>query len=110
MDGTKTETRRGWSERTKNTTLFLDRMRLAFDKGLFLRVTCGIDSNKRPVVIGWIRINSMEREKLSDMTVEDVANEGYPGRTVEWFLKKEFPDIPTDTMVWVVKFSFLPVH
>lgn len=49
MEKTKTETRRGWSERTSRTKSFLDRMKFAFEQGLFLRATCGIDSKKRPV-------------------------------------------------------------
>ena len=109
MNGTKTETRRGWSDRTAHTKSFLDRMQFAFEQGLFLRATCGTDSKKWPVVIGWIRINSMLKEKLGDMTVEDVVREGYPGKTVEWFLEKEFSGTPKSTMVWVVKFSLLPV-
>lgn len=109
MDRTKTETRRGWSERTARTKSFLDRMRLAYEQGLFLRVTCGIDSKKRPAVIGWIRINSMSKQRLNDMTEEDVGREGYPGKTVDWFLKKEFPGIDKITMVWVVKFALLTV-
>ena len=109
MNGTKTETRRGWSDRTAHTKSFLDRMKFAFEQGLFLRATCGIDSNRRPVVIGWIRINSMLKERLSDMTEEDVAREGYLGKTVDWFLKKEFPGMDKNTMVWVVKFALLTV-
>lgn len=109
MDRTKTETRRGWSERTSRTKSFLGRMKLGFKQGLFLRATCGVDSKKRPVVIGWIRINSMMKERLNDMTEDDVAREGYPGKAVDWFLKKEFSGIERNTMVWVVKFTLLAV-
>jgi hypothetical protein len=109
MEKTKTETRRGWSERTSRTKSFLDRMKFAFEQGLFLRATCGIDSKKRPVVIGWIRINSMTKERLNDMTEDDVGREGYPGMTVDRFLEKEFQGIERNTMVWVVKFALLTV-
>ena len=109
MDGTKTETRRGWSDRTDSTKMFLDRMKFAFKQGLFLRATCGIDDQKRPVVIGWVRINSMVRASLSDMTEDNVAKEGYPGKTIDWFLEKEFPGLAQSTKVWVVTFSLLTV-
>ena len=84
-------------------------MKLGFKQGLFLRTTCGVDSKKRPAVIGWIRINSMMKERLNDMTEDDVAREGYPGKAVDWFLKKEFSGIERNTMVWVVKFTLLTV-
>ena len=109
MDGTKTETRRGWSDRTNSTKMFLDRMKFAFKQGLFLRATCGIDDQKRPVVIGWVRINSMVRGSLGDMTEDNVAKEGYPGKTVAWFLEQEFPGLALSTKVWVVTFSLLTV-
>lgn len=82
---------------------------MGFEKGLYLRATCGIDSQKRPVVIGWIRITSMTKERLDDVTEDDVAREGYPGKTVDWFLNREFPGIAKSTVVWVVKFALLTV-
>lgn len=83
-------------------------MKLAYDKGLFLRATCGVDNKKRPVIIGWLRICKMTRKKLGGMTEADVANEGYPGKSVEFFLKKEFNGLSRDTVVWVVSFVLLP--
>ena len=108
LDGIKVETRRGWSNRTKNTSMFLERMQMAYEKSLFLRARCGVDQKRRPVVIGWLLITNMTRAKLGDMTVESVAREGYPGKSVEWFLEKEFRGLSVNTLVWIVSFVLLP--
>lgn len=51
----------------------------------------------------------MTKERLNDMTEDDVEREGYPGMTVDRFLEKEFQGIERNTMVWVVKFALLTV-
>ena len=85
-------------------------MVFAYEHGLFMRATCGQDTNKHPIVVGWVLLTGMHRQKLQDMTEEEVAREGYPGKSKEWFLNKEFRGVPLSTDVWVVSFVLLPVR
>ena len=102
----KVETRRLWSKRTKHTALYLERMEIALNDKLFVRATYDA-VNRVPVVIGWVIIHSIETQRLKDMTEESVAREGYPGKSVDWFLKKEFRGIDRETEVKVITFTLL---
>ena len=82
-------------------------MEIALHDKLFVRATCDA-VNKIPVVIGWVRFHSIATQRLKDMTEENVAREGYPGKSVGWFLQKEFRGIDRDTEVKVITFTLLP--
>ena len=100
-NGIKTETRRVWPNQPKFLT-----QKIALEKGLFARAWCGAKGNQ----IGFVRYVSFRRQRLEEMSDADVAREGYPGKSVSWFLAKEFEGVALTTEVWVVTFVFIPLH
>ncbi len=77
LDRSKTVTRRlGW---------------LHARKGMLLRGVhkcMGLKPGEHPRELAIIRVLSARREELREITKADVAREGYPGKSPEWFIEK----------------------
>jgi hypothetical protein len=82
IDGSKTVTRRlGWWDH-KN-----DRPRLeAGEYFMGVRKAMGLRKGERVVKLGEALCVGCRRERLDTITQDDVDREGFPGRTVEWFI------------------------
>jgi len=64
--------------------------------------------DRTPTIYGYIRIKSVHKEKLNDITFIDVIQEGFHSRKqyLEYFMKiNDITDI--DTEVWVITFEHL---
>lgn len=109
MDGTKTETRRLWSDSTPIAESYLNRMQLAHARGLFVRAWCGGQGDQEGVLIGYIRLLKLTQAPLSAIQKQNVAKEGYTTLSVKGFLEKHFKNIPRKTKVWVVEFVLMPI-
>jgi len=89
-DRSKTVTRRdGWWD------LELDEPRVpvggiitGIEKGM------GLAKGERQVVLGDVRVLAARREPLGDITPEDVAREGFPGKSTEWFIHELYRKPP----------------
>lgn len=74
---TKTVTRRlGWAFLTPG------------DEVMGVEKAMGLKKGEKIKRLGLIRITDVRAEPLSAITLADVAREGYPGRTPEWFIEK----------------------
>jgi hypothetical protein len=78
----------------------------AFDQGGLVRVWCG----KQGVVVGHAQYSSLEWQRLGDLTVLDVAMEGYAGKSVKWYRAEWFNGLSDDENVLVLSFTFYPVQ
>lgn len=60
---------------------------------------------------GLVEIVSVRRERLGDITDDEVAREGFPGRTREWFIlmfrELHHGEVDEDTEVWRVEYRWL---
>lgn len=73
--GTKDVTRRlGWRDMKPGTQLRAVNKVMGFRKG------------EKPIIYGVIEVVSVRREPLSAITADDVAREGFPGLSPEWFV------------------------
>lgn len=80
---TKTVTRRDgwWDEKTDTPRVPPGGRITTIEKGMGLR------AGERQVVLGEIEVVSVRRERLADITPEDVVREGFPGWSVAEFLE-----------------------
>ena len=93
-DRTKTVTRRnGWLDVQPG-----DRI-TGIEKGM------GLAKGERQVILHDIEVVSVRRERLGDITPDDVAREGFPGETSEFFVKKFGK--PADHIVTRIEFKHL---
>lgn len=77
LDGSKDVTRRkGWK--------YLK----AGDKVKAVNKSMGLKRGEKQKVYGTCLIISARRERLNRITAEDVAREGYPGKSPNWFVTK----------------------
>lgn len=93
--GTKTVTRRdGWLHAEPGMRI------TAIEKGM------GLPKGARQVVIrDDLEVVSVRRERLGDITREDVAREGFPGRDPAFFVAKYGK--PADHVVTRIEFRYL---
>lgn len=98
---TKNETRREW----KNRPHFRDQKR-SLDEHLFVRAWCG----RQGTLVGYIIYHSFTQQKLGNMTRQDVVAEGGGDLTVEQFRHENFRGLTDDKLLWVVRFTFIPLH
>ena len=76
LDRSKTVTRRlGWRNLKRGTVL----------RGV--RKAMGLKPGEKVEDLALIRVVSVRTERLDEITTEDVAREGYPGRTPAWFVE-----------------------
>ena len=76
LDGSKDVTRRiGWQHLQGGEILW------AVNKSMGLR------AGEKQIRFGQIEVLSARREALSAITKEDVAREGFPGRSTRWFIE-----------------------
>jgi hypothetical protein len=80
LDGTKDVTRRlGWAELREGDVL------------VAVRKAMGLRKGERQVVLGWIRVVRVSRERLDTITADEVRREGFASETpasfVEFFCK-----------------------
>ena len=69
----------------------------------------GLRKGERQVVFHDFRVLNTRRERLGDITPEDVAREGFPGETPAMFIARYGK--PPDHMVTRIEFEHLPaVH
>ena len=101
LEGTKTETRRDWGGNSH-----FEGQKRALDEHLFVRVWCGVKGN----LIGYIQYLSFTRQRLGDMTQDDVVREGGGAMTVDDFRKANFPGVSDEKILLVVRFIFFPLH
>ncbi|MEM6988887.1 MAG: DNA N-6-adenine-methyltransferase [Myxococcota bacterium] len=91
---TKTVTRRdGWLNLKPGDVV------TAIEKGM------GLKKGERQVVLGDIEVVTTWRERLGDITPEDVAREGFPGETPEFFIRKYGK--PADHIVTRIAYRYL---
>ncbi len=77
LDGIKDVTRRlGWEMLKAGESV------QAVEKGQ------GLKPGESLVSLGVVKVLSIRREPLGAITEEDVAREGYPGKTPAWFIMK----------------------
>lgn len=89
---TKTVTRRiGWEHAEPGMRI------TAIEKGMGLR------RGERQVVLGEIEVVSVRRERLADITADDVAREGFPGWTPAQFI--ELFGAPPERVVTRIEFK-----
>lgn len=103
LSGSKTVTRRIWTERTVRS------WQKAYDEGRYChKAYDGLPRNKGKQ-IGLIHlIQRPYLEKLSDMPKFDTAAEGFPGLTRQEFIDRFF-DGDGDCLVAVIRFIFAPI-
>ena len=68
----------------------------------------GLRKGERQVVFHDLRVLSVRRERLGDITIFDVAREGFPGETPAQFIARYGK--PPDHTVTRIEFEHLPVH
>lgn len=83
-DRTKTVTRRDgwWNRHLGISRVFPGDVITGVEKAM------GLKRGERQVVLHDIVVVSARRERLGDITPEDVAREGFPGESPAWFVKK----------------------
>ena len=98
-----------WEVGGKDNGHFRNHIR-ALDEHLFVRAWCG----KKGTLVGYVLYHSFTPQKLGDMTLEDVRAEGGGDVSVEQFRLDNSasfgPHIHNDTWLWVVRFTFIPLH
>ena len=107
-DHTKIETRRVWGGRAggrEHGGHFLNQKR-ALDEHLFVRAWCG----KKGCLIGYILYHSITPQRLGDMTLENVQAEGGGDMSVKQFRTENFGHMSDEMMLYVVRFTFIPLH
>jgi len=68
-----------------------------------------IKAEYKKELLGYIRLTAKPyREKLGDITREDIDREGYPELSKEEFLTKFFSGKDVNSEVWVISFEFTP--
>jgi hypothetical protein len=95
---TKTVTRRmGW------TSLRIGETVMAIEKGQ------GLKKGEKIVKLGPIRIVGVRRERLAEVTQEDVIAEGFPDQTPQQFVQFfcEYNGCQPDQVVTRIKFEYL---
>jgi hypothetical protein len=84
VDGTKDVTRRlGWW-RDKHG----GRLLLPGEQFMGVRKGMGLKKGEKVVPLGPSVVVDIRREPLSAITPEDVAREGFPGKSTAWFIDK----------------------
>jgi hypothetical protein len=95
LDGSKTVTRRlGWK------TL------KAGDRLLGVRKAMGLKKGEKQVVLGELEVVSVRREPLEDITLEDVAREGFPMMTRQAFVGMFCRAMSCSTVTEVTRIEF----
>lgn len=84
VDGTKDVTRRlgWWTDRRGRRLLLPGERFMGVRKGM------GLKRGEKVVRLGPSVAVDLRREPLSAITPEDVAREGYPGKSPAWFIDK----------------------
>jgi hypothetical protein len=94
--GLKTVTRRAWGD--ARAKMFLKRVGWWFPAQ-----TTRLGTSR----FGWLRLEAMYQERLGDMTIRDLRDEGCPGKTLDEFLNLPcFKSCSKHTVVWVIRFRF----
>jgi len=99
LDGSKTVTRRmGWRKVQPG------------DEAVAVRKGMGIPKGERQHVFGRIRVVSARQERLDEITLEDVAAEGFPDMTVTGFVEMfcRHMKCKPSTFVTRIEFEFVP--
>ena len=100
LDGTKTVTRRlGWRKLKPG------------DEAVAVRKCMGLAKGERQQVLGRIRVKSARQEPLDEITLEDVAREGFPDMSVTWFIDMfcRAMKCKPGTLVTRIEFECVPV-
>ena len=98
VGGEKVETRRGWS------LPYFNLHKKALDQNLFVRVWCG----KKGRQIGYCVYRSIAQQQLGDMTQKNLVDEGRGDMSVDTFMTKYMSGCTSQTLVYVVRFTFIP--
>ena len=96
----KTETRRKWQSPS-----FIADMMLAVKNKLYVRCWCGKKGN----LIGYLRIFSIQEQRLRDMTHQNLVDEGLGNITLKEFIRDHMGGAKDTTVVYVVKFQLWPL-
>ncbi len=99
LDGTKDVTRRlGWKKLK------------AGDRLMAVRKAMGLKKGEKQVLLGEIEVVSVWRERLSHITLADVGREGYPTKTVGWFVQHFQAAMRCDRRDYVtrIEFQYMP--
>ena len=97
--GEKVETRRVWSP------TFFNSHRRALDEKLFVRVWCG----RKGRHIGYCMYHSIREQKIGDMTVLNLVDEGRGSMPLDKWMTKYMKGCSLDTIVFVVRFTYIPL-
>jgi len=99
LDGSKTVTRRlGWA--------FLkpgDRVRA-------VRKAMGLPKGGHVEPLGIIEIVSVRRERLNEITYEEVQREGFPGKTAFWFVRFFCTNMKVESGRLITRIEFFRVE
>lgn len=101
LDRSKTETRRlGWLD------LKVGQILQGVHKGQ------GLKPGEHPRHLAWIQVLSAHQEHLSEITFAGVAAEGFPGKSVAWFVAffAKANRCTNDELVTVIRFRYVEGH
>lgn len=98
LDGSKTVTRRlGWKALK------------AGDRLAAVEKSQGLKKGEKVKRLGEIEVVSVHQVPLWPMAEDDVAREGFPGKTAEWFVDHFAKAMRIDRNAWVTRIEFRKV-